>query len=174
MSNETGLTYHKGTEGKDTAQDDLLLQWELGSDEDGQGDHQHHQIRRDVEDGVDDQMVVVGCALICGLCQWSSRSHSPENLERRTIFDWDGPILRKGSTPHPKEQDDHQAVAKCRVASDDVDQVPLSRGGSGTMSAQMSSQMSSQQSEDSRQGGIQQQQTSFAPPDSSTPQLFHH
>ena len=44
---------------------DVPFQWKLRFDEKGQRKEQHHQIRRNVEDGVRDQMMVVRCTLRC-------------------------------------------------------------------------------------------------------------
>jgi hypothetical protein len=55
--------YCKGTQGKDTNEDDLALQGQLGLEEDGHGNQDDHDIGRDVEDGVDNEMVCLGGAL---------------------------------------------------------------------------------------------------------------
>ena len=42
---------------------DVPFQWKLRFDEERQRKEQHHQIGRNVEDGVRDQMMVVRCTL---------------------------------------------------------------------------------------------------------------
>lgn len=51
------------TEREDAAEDDFAFQREASFDEDGEGDVEHQEVRRDVEHGRGDEMVVVGRAL---------------------------------------------------------------------------------------------------------------
>ena len=46
-------------------EDHVPFQWELRFDEERQRKEQHHQIGRNVEDGIRDQMMVVRCTLRC-------------------------------------------------------------------------------------------------------------
>lgn len=57
------MAYGKGTQCKDTNEDKFALQGQLGLEEDGHGDQDDHDIGRDVEDGVDNEMVCLGGAL---------------------------------------------------------------------------------------------------------------
>lgn len=57
------VAYRKRPDGENSTQDDLLLDGQTRLEEDGQGNDDDHDVRRNVEDGIGDEVVRSGRTL---------------------------------------------------------------------------------------------------------------
>jgi hypothetical protein len=102
---------HEKAHRKDHAENKLLLQGKFGPNQDWKRDAQHHKVRRDVENRVHNQMIVIGRALRVG--------------------SWHGPVVVEWSAPNSEEKDFHDTVAKNDICTNNGDEEGLFRSRPG-------------------------------------------